>query len=596
MYLKATGREAIADAAEHVAAAPAPRRWRAVRPTGGDRPRPAEADDQRAALARPRPPRRRRRRRGGRARTTGRSRSRRRSSARAPTRRTRTSPAPPRSPARPRPRDCAPRPSCSSRPGPSRSGPRSSATACSPTSRRSAPPCWPTPAGRASASGRDPRASPGSPNTIVNSYNRNFPKRNDGSANTLSFVTSPDTVMALALAGRLDFDPTHRHADGARRQPRSRSTPPVGEVLPDQRLRPRRRHVHRAAGRRLGRRSWWSSPDSDRLQLLEPFPAWDGNDFVGLPVLMKAQGKCTTDHISAAGPWLKYRGHLENISGNLFLGVVNAFTGATGEGKDQLDGATRSFPDIAKHYSEAGIRRGARSATATTARARHASTRRWSRASAAAVAIFARSFARIHETNAKKQGLVPLTFADPATYDADRRGRPHQRARPASGAGPDRALPDRQARRHDRRLRVHAHVQRRAGRVVQGRLGPEHRPRQGRRRVLTPSRAEISDKHFELRHACDRTASRAVSPGGQQGTRMSTPTTNAGVVRGVGVGGVELVDRHAEAASHDPRRVAGSDRVGLRLRAVGARAPTRSRSLGAGRQRRGTRPSVASGS
>ena len=97
------------------------------------------------------------------------------------------------------------------------------------------------------------------------------------------------------------------------------------------------------------------SPTSDRLQLLEPFAPWDGNDYIDLPVLMKAQGKCTTDHISAAGKWLKFRGHLENISGNLFIGVVNAFTGAVGEGKDQTDGATRSFPEIAKRYGEQGI-------------------------------------------------------------------------------------------------------------------------------------------------------------------------------------------------------------------------------------------------
>ena len=126
------------------------------------------------------------------------------------------------------------------------------------------------------------------------------------------------------------------------------------------------------------------SPTSDRLQLLEPFPAWDGEDYLGLPVLMKAQGKCTTDHISAAGPWLKYRGHLENISGNLFLGVVNAFTGATGEGKDVTDGETRPFPEIAKRYARAGHPLVRRSATATTARARPASTPRWSRGSAAA--------------------------------------------------------------------------------------------------------------------------------------------------------------------------------------------------------------------
>src|SRR5205823_14946493 len=97
-------------------------------------------------------------------------------------------------------------------------------------------------------------------------------------------------------------------------------------------------------------------PSSERLQVLEPFPAWDGDDYVELPVLMKAQGKCTTDHISAAGKWLRYRGHIENISGNLFLGVVNAFTGATGEGKDVTDGQTRPFPEIAKRYAEAGIR------------------------------------------------------------------------------------------------------------------------------------------------------------------------------------------------------------------------------------------------
>ena len=131
---------------------------------------------------------------------------------------------------------------------------------------------------------------------------------------------------------------------------------------------------------------------------------------------MKAQGKCTTDHISAAGPWLKYRGHLENISGNLFLGVVNAFTGATGEGKDVTDGETRSFPEIAKRYGEQGIRWcavGDRNYGEGSSREHAAMEPRFR----GGVVIFARSFARIHETNAKKQGLVPLTFADPATYD-----------------------------------------------------------------------------------------------------------------------------------------------------------------------------------
>ena len=159
------------------------------------------------------------------------------------------------------------------------------------------------------------------------------------------------------------------------------------------------------------------NPNSERLQRLTPFPAWDGRDFVELPVLLKAAGKCTTDQISAAGKWLRYRGHLENISANLFNGVVNAFTGATGEGKDPLDGADAAVPRRSASISAMRASRGARSATTTTARARRASTRRWSRASAAASRSSPRSFARIHETNLKKQGLLPLTFADRATYD-----------------------------------------------------------------------------------------------------------------------------------------------------------------------------------
>jgi aconitate hydratase len=158
------------------------------------------------------------------------------------------------------------------------------------------------------------------------------------------------------------------------------------------------------------------SPTSDRLQLLTPFPAWDGEDYLGLPVLMKAQGKCTTDHISAAGKWLTYRGHLENISGNLFLGAVNAFDGATGEGKSVIDGSTASYPELAKRYSAAGIRWcaiGDRNYGEGSSREHAAMEPRFR----GGVVIFARSFARIHETNLKKQGLVPLTFADPATYD-----------------------------------------------------------------------------------------------------------------------------------------------------------------------------------
>jgi len=252
------------------------------------------------------------------------------------------------------------------------------------------------------------------PNSIVNSFNRNFPKRNDGSANTLSFVTSPDTVIAIALAGRLDFDPTSdtiTAPDGTQ----VRLDPPVGEVLPSGGYDPGVDTFTAPPANGSGV-VVEVSPTSNRLQLLEAFPAWDGKDYFELPVLMKAQGKCTTDHISAAGKWLTYRGHLENISGNLFIGAVNAFGGAVGEGLDITDGGRRSYPDIAKRYSEAGIRWcaiGDQNYGEGSSREHAAMEPRFR----GGVVIFARSFARIHETNLKKQGLVPLTFSDPTTYD-----------------------------------------------------------------------------------------------------------------------------------------------------------------------------------
>lgn len=255
----------------------------------------------------------------------------------------------------------------------------------------------------------------GDVNVIVNSYNRNFPKRNDGLASTLAFVTSPETVVALALAGRLDFDPrtdTLTNAAGDE----VRLAVDTGEELP-------------AGGFESGEDGFVAppedgatvevqvSPSSERLQLLEPFDAWDGNDFVDMPILVKAKGKCTTDHISAAGKWLRYRGHLENISGNLFLGAVNAFTDDTGTGVDQLDGEIRSLPDIAKRYHEAGVawvaigdenygEGSSREHAAMEPRHRGCKV------------VISRSFARIAETNLKKQGILPLTFADPSSYDA----------------------------------------------------------------------------------------------------------------------------------------------------------------------------------
>ena len=259
-----------------------------------------------------------------------------------------------------------------------------------------------------------PESATDHPNTIVNSFNRNFPKRADGSPNTLSFVTSPDTVVGIALSGRLDFDPT---VDAIEAPDGTQVTldPPVGEVLPSRGYDPGE-NTFTAPPEDGSGVEVEVSPESDRLQLLEPFPAWDGKDYEALPVLMKAQGKCTTDHISAAGPWLKFRGHLENISGNLFAGAVNAYTGEAGTGNDLIDGETRAYPDIARRYHEAGIQWvaiGDRNYGEGSSREHAAMEPRFR----GGVVVLARSFARIHETNAKKQGLLPLTFADPDTYD-----------------------------------------------------------------------------------------------------------------------------------------------------------------------------------
>ena len=251
-------------------------------------------------------------------------------------------------------------------------------------------------------------------NTIVNSYNRNFPKRNDGNANTLAFVTSPDTVIALALAGTLEFDPrTDSLTNDAGEQ--VRLDPPVGEALPKGGFDPGENTFEAPPADSSGI-AVVVDPKSDRLQLLEAFEPWDGKDYEQLPILLKAQGKCTTDHISAAGPWLKYRGHLENISGNLYLGAINAYTGEAGTGKDPIDGQTRTFPEIAKHLHEQGIgwvAIGDENMGEGSSREHAAMEPRFRNAKV----ILSRSFARIHETNLKKQGLLPLTFADPVTYD-----------------------------------------------------------------------------------------------------------------------------------------------------------------------------------
>ncbi|HUS60889.1 MAG TPA: aconitate hydratase, partial [Acidimicrobiales bacterium] len=249
----------------------------------------------------------------------------------------------------------------------------------------------------------------GQVNSILSSYNRNFPKRNDGNASTLSFIGSPETVVAYALAGTLDFNPLTDTVD------RVQLDAPVGEELP-------------ARGFESGLSGFVAppadgssvevvvDPKSDRLQLLEPFAAWDGNDYSELAVLLKAEGKCTTDHISAAGPWLKYRGHLDNISQNLFLGVVNAFTHEAGTGRCPVHGISESFPDVARHCRDASVpwvAIGGENYGEGSSREHAAMEPRFMNGKA----IIVRSFARIHDTNLKKQGVLPLVFSDPATYD-----------------------------------------------------------------------------------------------------------------------------------------------------------------------------------
>ncbi len=247
------------------------------------------------------------------------------------------------------------------------------------------------------------------PNSIVTSFNRNFRKRADGSPATLAFIGGPELVTAIALSGRLDFDPTRDTIDG------------VGLAAPEARALPEADfkldldgyQAPAADGTNL---TVQISPTSKRIAALTPFDAWHGEDYEDLFVLLKAEGKCTTDHISQAGPWLRFRGHLDNISDNMFLGALNAFSGDNGTGKDQLDGETKSFPQVARSYKAAG--RGwvvfgdenygeGSSREHAAMEPRHLGCRM----------VCVKSFARIHETNLKKQGVVPLTFVDPADYD-----------------------------------------------------------------------------------------------------------------------------------------------------------------------------------
>ena len=253
-------------------------------------------------------------------------------------------------------------------------------------------------------------------NSIVTSYNRNFPMRNDGRAATMNFIASPEIVTALALAGRLSFNPMtdalrSAHGNAFRLQPPGRAftIPPAGfstSRVPY--IAPPANGENIELSVRAG---------SERLQLLTPWPAWDGLDFVNLPVLVKVRGKTTTDHISPAGPWLKFRGHLDRFSDNLFLGARNAFTGETGRGRNVFtEESSLPFAQIARDYRA----RGSHWLAIGDANYGEGSSREHAALSPrllGCVAVVARSFARIHETNLKKQGILALTFVEPGDYE-----------------------------------------------------------------------------------------------------------------------------------------------------------------------------------
>ncbi|PYH84225.1 aconitate hydratase [Aspergillus uvarum CBS 121591] len=254
----------------------------------------------------------------------------------------------------------------------------------------------------------------GEANSIISSYNRNFTGRNDANPATHAFVASPDLVVAMTVAGTLKFNPlTDKLKDKDGNEFLLKA--PSGEGLPAQGYDPGR-DTYQAPPKDRESVSVAVSPESDRLQLLAGFEKWDGKDATGIPILIKCQGKTTTDHISMAGPWLKYRGHLDNISNNMLIGAINAENGEANKIKNAFTGEYDAVPATARDYKARGVKwvvigdwnYGEGSSREHAAlEPRHLG----------GLAIITRSFARIHETNLKKQGMLPLTFSDPADYD-----------------------------------------------------------------------------------------------------------------------------------------------------------------------------------
>jgi aconitate hydratase len=263
---------------------------------------------------------------------------------------------------------------------------------------------------------RRPEDASRAPNTIVTSYNRNFPRRNDGQATTMNFIASPEIVTALAAAGRLSFNPLTDTLTGADGVAFMLEPPQRAPDVPADGFE--RGRIAYVAPPEDGRDVVLSiNPHSERLQRMEPWPAWDGRDLVDMPVLVKTKGKTTTDHISPAGPWLRFRGHLDRFSDNMFMGAINAFTGNAGHGTNILTGeAGVSFSAIARAYKAAGVRW----AVVGDSNYGEGSSREHAALSPrllGGMAVIARSFARIHESNLKKQGMLALTFSEPSDYE-----------------------------------------------------------------------------------------------------------------------------------------------------------------------------------
>ncbi len=255
----------------------------------------------------------------------------------------------------------------------------------------------------------------GQRNSIINSYNRNFPGRNDGNSETLSFIASPEIVMALSLAGKLSFDPLKDELESNGKKIKLKAPGVAADIPPQGFAISWKGYVAPVQdGQAI---SVAISPTSERLSLLPPFEAWDQRDFENLPLLLKAKGKCTTDHISPAGPWLKFRGHLDRISDNMFLGAINAFTGEAGKGTNLFTNeGGKTFSQIARDYKGRGqswVVIGDENYGEGSSREHAAMEPRY----LGCRAVIARSFARIHETNLKKQGILPFTFANPADYE-----------------------------------------------------------------------------------------------------------------------------------------------------------------------------------